>query len=116
MRDGVRLGALDLRMASAHQPARRRRVYGLPARPLEDAFRIAQTGMVRWLDEDYGLEAMDALQLVTQGVLSPLANVGDTNYAPVAKFPKRYLPPGVAMGGADARLRDIAAEYRRLHP
>jgi len=55
-------------------------------------------------------------QLVTQGVLSPLANVCDTNYASVAKFPKKYLPPGVAMGGADARLRSIAAEYRRLHP
>ncbi len=86
------------------------------ARPLEDAFRIAQTDMVRWLGEDYGLEAMDALQLVTQGVLSPLANVCDTNYASVAKFPKKYLPPGVAMGGADTRLRGIAAEYRRLHP
>jgi len=86
------------------------------ARPLEDAFRIAQTDMVRWLGEDYGLETMDALQLVTQGVLSPLANVCDTNYASVAKFPKRYLPPGVAMGGADARLRAIAAEYRRSHP
>ena len=59
---------------------------------------------------------MDAYQLVTQGVLSPLANVCDTNYTSVAKFPKKYLPPGVAMGGADARLRSIAAEYRRLHP
>ncbi|MGD1053535.1 MAG: acetamidase/formamidase family protein [Candidatus Dormibacteria bacterium] len=86
------------------------------ARPLEDAFRIAQTDMVRWLGEDYGLETMDAYQLVSQGVLSPLANVCDTNYASVAKFPKKYLPPGVAMGGADARLRSIAAEYRRMQP
>jgi hypothetical protein len=85
-------------------------------RPLEDAFRIAQVDLVHWLTEDYGLETMDAYQLVTQGVLSPLANVCDTNYTSVAKFPKKHLPQGVAMGGADARPRSIAAEYRRLHP
>ncbi|MGD0834580.1 MAG: acetamidase/formamidase family protein [Candidatus Dormibacteria bacterium] len=86
------------------------------ARPLEDAFRIAQTDLIRWLGEDYGLEAMDAYQLVSQGVLSPLANVVDTNYTSVAKFPKRFLPPGEAMNGVDARLRGLAAEYLRMHP
>jgi hypothetical protein len=85
-------------------------------RPLEDAFRIAQVDLVHWLTEDYGLETMDAYQLVTQGVLSPLANVCDTNYTSVAKFPKQHLPRADAMGGADARLRSIAAEYRRMHP
>ena len=86
------------------------------ARPLEDAFRIAQADLVHWLVEDYGLEALDAYQLVTQAVLSPLANVCDTNYTSVAKFPKAYLPNGTPMAGADARLREIAAEYRKLHP
>jgi len=86
------------------------------ARPLEDAFRIAQVDLVHWLAEDYGLETMDAYQLVTQGVLSPLANVCDTNYTSVAKFPKKYLPKVEAMRGADAKLRSIAAEYRRMHP
>ena len=86
------------------------------ARPLEDAFRIAQADLVHWLAEDYGLETMDAYQLVTQGVLSPLANVCDTNYTSVAKLPRKHLPKADAMGGADAKLRSIAAEYRRMHP
>jgi len=86
------------------------------ARPLEDAFRIAQADMVHWLSEDYGLESLDAYQLVTQAVLSPLANVCDTNYTSVAKFPKAYLPDGTAMAGVDGRLRELAAEYRKLHP
>lgn len=85
-------------------------------RPLEDAFRIAQSDLVQWLGEDYGLETMDAYQLVTQAVLAPLANVCDTNYTSVAKFPKRFLPPGQAMGGADGRLRGLAEEYRQAHP
>jgi acetamidase/formamidase len=86
------------------------------ARPLEDAFRIAQSDLVHWLGEDYGLEAMDAYQLVSQGVLAPLANVVDTNYTSVAKFPKKFLPDSEAMGGADARLRSLAADYLRMHP
>lgn len=85
-------------------------------RPLEDAFRIAQTDLVHWLGEDYGLEQMDAYQLVTQAVLAPLANVCDTNYTSVAKFPKRFLPPGQAMGGVDRQLRSLATEYRQAHP
>jgi acetamidase/formamidase len=83
------------------------------ARPLEDAFRIAQSDLVHWLGEDYQLEMMDAYQLVTQGVLAPLANVCDTNYTSVAKFPKQFLPGGDAMAGTHARLSAIAAEYRK---
>ncbi|HUY54002.1 MAG TPA: acetamidase/formamidase family protein [Candidatus Nanopelagicaceae bacterium] len=81
-------------------------------RPLEDAFRIAQSDLVHWLGEDYGLEPMDAYQLVTQAVLAPLANVCDTNYTSVAKFPKQFLPPGEAMQGVDRHLRQLAAAYR----
>jgi acetamidase/formamidase len=83
------------------------------ARPLEDAFRIAQHDMVTWIAADYGLDVLDAYQLVTQAVESPLANVCDTNYTSVAKMPKRYLP-GTAgpMGDGHARMREIAAAYR----
>ncbi|MGH7642172.1 MAG: acetamidase/formamidase family protein [Candidatus Dormibacteria bacterium] len=80
-------------------------------RPLEDAYRIAQTDLVHWLGEDYQLETMDAYQLVTQGVLAPLANVCDTNYTSVAKFPKRFLPHFPAMGGTHQRLREVAQQY-----
>ncbi|MGH3237337.1 MAG: acetamidase/formamidase family protein, partial [Streptosporangiaceae bacterium] len=82
------------------------------ARPLEDAFRIAQHDMVTWVAELCGLDPLDAYQLVTQAVESPLANVCDTNYTSIAKMAKGYLAPGAAMDGAHARLRDLAGEYR----
>ena len=82
------------------------------ARPLEDAFRIAQLDLVQWLGTDYGLDPLDAYQLITQAVESPLANVCDPNYTSVAKMKKQYLPPAPAMDGAHARLSDLAATYR----
>ena len=83
------------------------------ARPLEDAFRIAQHDMVSRVAELCGLDPLDAYQLVTQAVESPLANVCDTNYTSIAKMAKRYLGRGGTMNGAHARLRDLAGEYRR---
>jgi DNA-binding protein Fis len=82
------------------------------ARPLEDAFRIAQHDMVTWVAALCGLDPLDAYQLVTQAVESPLANVCDTNYTSIAKMAKRYLGPGAVMDGAHARLRELTAEYR----
>ncbi|MBO0870599.1 MAG: acetamidase, partial [Micromonosporaceae bacterium] len=81
------------------------------ARPLEDAFRIAQHDLVQWLGEDYQLPALDAYQLVSQAVEAPLANVVDPNYTSVAKIRKQYLPSGPAMGGVHARLREQASAY-----
>jgi acetamidase/formamidase len=80
------------------------------ARPLEDAFRIAQHDMVQWLAADYGLDPMDAYQLVTQAVESPLANVCDPNYTSVAKMAKRYLPRATPMDGAHDRLRELSRD------
>ena len=82
------------------------------ARPLEDAFRIAQTELVLWLASEFGMDTMDAYQLVSQAVEAPLANVVDVNYTSIAKIPKRYLPGGAVMGGAHARLREMAAPHR----
>jgi acetamidase/formamidase len=79
------------------------------ARPLEDAFRIAQTELVLWLAGQYGMDPMDAYQLVSQAVEAPLANVVDVNYTSIAKMPKRYLPAGDVMGGMHAALREQAA-------
>jgi acetamidase/formamidase len=75
------------------------------ARPLEDAFRIAHTEMVRWVQELAGLSDMDAYQLVSQTALTPVANVVDTNYTVVAKVPKRVLPDAPVMQGMHARWR-----------
>jgi acetamidase/formamidase len=78
------------------------------ARPLEDAFRIAQHDMVTWTAALCGLDPLDAYQLVTQAVESPLANVCDTNYTSIAKLPKRYLPRS-AYDGVHDHLRELAA-------
>jgi acetamidase/formamidase len=82
-------------------------------RPLEDAFRIAHTQLIQWISAETGQSVMDTYQLVTQASRSPIANVCDANYTVVAQMPKRYLPREVAwMGGAHARLREIAAAVR----
>ena len=82
-------------------------------RPLEDAFRIAHTQLIRWISEASGLSIMDTYQLVTQASRSPIANVCDANYTIVAKMPKRYLPADVDwMAGAHGRLRRTAAAVR----
>lgn len=82
-------------------------------RPLEDAFRIAHTQLIRWISEASGLSIMDTYQLVTQASRSPIANVCDANYTIVAKMPKRYLPADVAwMASAHERLRRTAAAVR----
>jgi acetamidase/formamidase len=82
------------------------------ARPLEDAFRIAQLDLVQWLSADFGLAPLDSYQLVSQAVESPLANVVDPNYTSIAKIRKQWLPRNATMGGAHARLREQAATYR----
>jgi acetamidase/formamidase len=75
------------------------------ARPLEDAFRIAHTELVRWVSELTLLSAMDAYQLVSQAALTPIANVVDTNYTVVAKLAKQYLRGASVMSGMHERLR-----------
>jgi acetamidase/formamidase len=77
-------------------------------RPLEDAFRIAQVQMVRWVAELTGLGEMDAYQLVSQTCLSPVANVVDTVYTMVAKVPKSVLGGPTVMQGLHERLKAVA--------
>lgn len=82
------------------------------ARPLEDAFRIAQLDLIQWVVRDYGLSELDAYQLLSQAVESPLANVCDTNYTSVAKVRKRFLPRPERPGyGVHEHLRQRAADY-----
>ncbi|KIZ17605.1 acetamidase/formamidase family protein [Streptomyces natalensis] len=79
------------------------------ARPLEDAWRISQTDMVRWLASLYGLTTMDAYQLLSQTCRAPLANVVDADYTAVTKVPKSLLPAAVAYDGTHRRMRLAAA-------
>ena len=62
------------------------------ARPMEDAARIAYTELVKWLSEDYGFEALDAYQLLTQAGELYVGNMVDTTYSLVARCPRRHLP------------------------
>ena len=83
------------------------------ARPLEDAFRVAQLDLVSWVAAESGLSALDAYQFVSQAVEAPLANVVDTNYTSVAKLRKDWLPGGgQVMRGMHAYLSGVASDYR----
>ena len=83
------------------------------ARPLEDAFRVAQLDLVRWVAGHSGLSALDAYQFLSQAVEAPLANVVDTNYTSVAKLRKDWLPGGTSpvMNGIHDHLRATALIY-----
>jgi acetamidase/formamidase len=61
-------------------------------RPLEDAYRVALKEMVLWLERDYQMERMDALQLLSQAGEAEISQVVDPAYTVVAKIQKRYLP------------------------
>jgi acetamidase/formamidase len=82
------------------------------ARPLEDAFRIAQHDLVTWIAQECGLDPLDAYQLVTQACESPIANVCDPNYTVVAKIRKGYLPRLDPYAGAHARLKEMSGAYQ----
>ncbi len=56
-------------------------------RTLEDAIRIAFIELIRWLEDDYGFDRMEAYQLCTQTARVRLGNV----WTVAAKFPKKYL-------------------------
>ena len=75
------------------------------SRPLEDAWRIAQSELVHWFGELYGLHRMDAYQLLSQITEAPIANVVDANYSSVVKARKALLPAAQAYGGLHADLR-----------
>jgi acetamidase/formamidase len=80
------------------------------SRPLEDAWRISQVGMVSWLSDLYGLDKLDSYQLLSQVSEAPLANVVDANYSAVAKVAKALLPDATAYGGMHRHLVEAAAE------
>ena len=65
------------------------------ARPLVDAFRIAQVELIEWLVDEYGFTRADAWQVVSQAGTTRVANVVDPAFTIVAKFPKALLPPRV---------------------
>jgi len=63
------------------------------ARPLDQAAQHATTEMLRWLQEDYGLDARGASTLLGQCVEYDLGNIFDPAYTMVCKVPKGLLKP-----------------------
>ena len=62
------------------------------ARPMEDAVRIAFYELVRWLSQEFEIDRLNAYQLCSQVARVRLANMVDTLYTIVAKFPRKFLP------------------------
>jgi amidase len=61
------------------------------ARPLDQAVQHATTEMLRWLKEDYELDATSASLLLGQCVKYDLGNVFDPAYTMVCKVPKAMV-------------------------
>ncbi len=61
------------------------------ARPLDQALQHATTEMMRWLEEDYGLDASAASILLGQCVRYEVGNVYDPAYTMICKVEKRLL-------------------------
>jgi acetamidase/formamidase len=62
------------------------------ARPLDQALQHATTEMLRWLKDDYGLDARSASTLLGQVVRYEIGNVFDPAYTVICKIDKRWLP------------------------
>ena len=62
------------------------------ARPLDQALQHATTEMMRWLNDDYGLDGRAASTLLGQVVRYEVGNVFDPAYTVICKIDKRWLP------------------------
>jgi acetamidase/formamidase len=83
------------------------------ARPLEDAYRIAQRDLVGWTHLFTGLDELDAYQLISQAGRAPIGNVCDPNYTVLAAVDKTLLPGSDQLyGGVHGRLRQVTAGLR----
>jgi hypothetical protein len=61
------------------------------ARPLDQGVQHATTEMLRWLEQDYGLDPLSAHALLGQWVEYDVGNVFDPAYTMVCKLPKEVL-------------------------
>jgi acetamidase/formamidase len=63
------------------------------ARPLDQALQHATTEMLRWLNDDYGLDLNAASHLLGQLVRYDVGNVFDPAYTMACRIAKKWLPP-----------------------
>lgn len=62
------------------------------ARPLDQATQHATTEMIRWLEQDLGIDPVGAHILMGQAVEYDLGNIYDPAYTMICKLPKAVLP------------------------
>jgi amidase len=78
------------------------------ARPVDDAIRVAATGLVRWTAELTGLDTMDAHQLVSQACTLRIGNLVNPAFTVLCSIGKDLLGANMAIqGGAHGRLRGV---------
>jgi amidase len=63
------------------------------ARPLDQCVQHATTELMRWLEQDYGLDYRSSSILFGQCIRYDLGNIFDPAYTMVARIEKKYLPP-----------------------
>lgn len=85
------------------------------ARPLENAWRIGQVDMIGWLGDLYGLDKLDAHQLLAQLGRCPIGNVVDTNWAVVTLLEKALLPAMQPYDGIHQEMRTRAASLGSIN-
>ena len=61
------------------------------ARPAEDAFRLALTNLLRWMEESYGFDRRDAFLLLGQVLEARCTQFVNPTFTYVAKVARRYL-------------------------
>ena len=62
-------------------------------RPLDDALRIATSELVLWIEKDYGLNRVDAYELISVAARIHLTEMVDPNFVVIAIIDKKFLPP-----------------------
>jgi acetamidase/formamidase len=62
-------------------------------RPLDDALRIATSELVKWIEKDYGLNRVDAYELISIAARIHLTEMVDPNFVVIVMMDKKYLPP-----------------------
>jgi acetamidase/formamidase len=82
------------------------------ARPLEDAWRIAQLDLVRWFEDLLQMDAMDTYQFLSQATKARVGNIVNPNYSMMVSVGKAALPNVYAYEGAHNELRRQAASLK----
>ncbi|WP_067064196.1 acetamidase/formamidase family protein [Roseateles chitosanitabidus] len=60
---------------------------------LDEALKAASTGLIRWLEQDYGLTLSEAAQVLGSAVRYSVPNLAGRSVGVAARVPKALLPP-----------------------